>query len=217
MESLPECEKSATSCDSVKVLGLLWNQNDDTFSIPGSIQMTKLDVATKHDVLHSVSKIFDPLGLFSPVTLYGKVFLQKLWALNITWDEPLSTTLLMEWNQIVQQLSEISEFRIPRLVGDAQGTDYQLLIFCDASVKAYAAVVYLRFKDGTNFQTNLLFAKMRLVPVGRKSSLKHLTIPRLELLAMLIDVRVANFIVKELRIKYLKGYYGQIHNVYYTG
>ena len=86
-------------------------------------------------------------------------------------------------------------------MGDAQGTDYQLLIFCDASVKAYAAVVYLRFKDGTNFQTNLLFAKMRLVPVGRKSSLKHLTIPRLELLAMLIGVRVANFIVKELRIK----------------
>ena len=163
--------------------------------------MTKLDVAEKRDVLHSVSKIFDPLGLFSPVTFYGKVFLQKLWALNITWNEPLSTTLLMEWNQIVQQLSEISEFRIPRLVGDAQETDYQLLIFCDASVKAYAAVVYLRFKDGTNFQTNLLFAKMRLVPVGRKSSLKHLTIPRLELLAMLIGVRVANFIVKELRIK----------------
>jgi len=44
-------------------------------------------------------------------------------------------------------------------------------------VKAYAAVVYLRYKDGVDFQTNLLFAKMRLVPVGKKSSAGNLSVP----------------------------------------
>ena len=45
---------------------------------------------------------------------------------------------------------------------------------------------------------------MRLVPTAREKKrkyIKHLTIPRLELLAMLIGVRAANFIVKELGIE----------------
>ena len=36
-----------------------------------------ISVVTKHDVLHSVAKIFDSFGLVSPVTFHGKVFLQK--------------------------------------------------------------------------------------------------------------------------------------------
>ena len=34
-------------------------------------------------------------------------------------------------------------------------------------MKAYAIVLYLRIKEGTKFQTNLLFSKMRLVPTAR--------------------------------------------------
>ena len=37
----------------------------------------------KRDVLHSVAKIFDLLGLFSPVTFHGKMFLQKLWIVDM--------------------------------------------------------------------------------------------------------------------------------------
>ena len=44
-----------------------------------------------------------------------------------------------------------------------------------------------------------IFSKMRLVPVKRNK--KELTIPRLELLAVLIGVKAANFVSKELRLK----------------
>ena len=66
---------------------LLWNQCDDTFSIPGGDKISKSDKATKRDVLHSISRVFDPLGLLTPVVFYGKVLLQKLWSLNVPWDE----------------------------------------------------------------------------------------------------------------------------------
>ena len=34
---------------------------------------------TKHEVLRIIVRIFDPLGLVTPVTYYGKMFLQDLW------------------------------------------------------------------------------------------------------------------------------------------
>ena len=56
------------------------------------------------------------------------------------------------------------------------------------------------------FQVNLLFSKMRLVPITRKKkkNLKDITIPRLELLAVLIGVRAANFLIKELGVNVFK-------------
>ena len=44
---------------------------------------------------------------------------------------------------------------------------------------------------------------MRLVPVGRgnKKHGKHLTIPQLELLAILIGTRVSNFVLEHLKIE----------------
>ena len=55
--------------------------------VPGNI------IVTKRDVLHIVASIFDPLGLVSPVTYYGRVFLQRLWKVDMSWDEPLPETL----------------------------------------------------------------------------------------------------------------------------
>ena len=48
---------------------------------------------------------FDPLGLLAPITFIGKasgkVFVQKLWTFNQSWDEPLSGDLQESWNHIV--------------------------------------------------------------------------------------------------------------------
>ena len=62
------------------------------------------NVTTKQEVLHCIAKIFDPLGLLAPVSLGGKLFLQKLWKINQSWDEPLSRDLSTEWNHIFKML-----------------------------------------------------------------------------------------------------------------
>ena len=56
----------------------------------------------------------------------------------------------------------------------------QLVGFCDASIEAYAAVVYLRLNDGDSVDVNFLVAETRVTPVH------GITILRLELLSALL-------------------------------
>ena len=198
LELLPSYEKSTTS-DCTNVLGLSWNQFKDTINISGFDRVVTSDV-TKCDALHSVATIFDPLSLFSPITFHGKIFLQKLWVADKSWDEPLSMDLLTEWKQVVQLLTDISSVKVSRFVGNVNKGDSQLLIFCDASMKTYATALYLRVNDGTKFQVNFLCTVTR----KKRKNLKDITIPRLELLAVLIGVRAANFLVRELGVNVSK-------------
>ena len=91
----------------------------------------------------------------------------------------------------------ICSLKISRFIGgNINKRNNQLLIFCDASTKAYATVLYLRLQNG---QTNVLFSKMCLIPKKRKQS-KIITIPCLELLPALIGITAANFLVKVLEV-----------------
>ena len=58
------------------------------------------------------------------------------------------------------------------------------IVFCDASILAYGACAYIRWRcnDGS-FKANLICAKNRLAP------LRTLTIPRLELCAAVVGSR----------------------------
>ena len=201
LNTLPSGERCVMDIHAVKVLGLLWNKVDDVIYIPNIDEGAINAVITKRDVLHSIAKIFDPLGLITPVTFHGKVFLQRLWKVGQSWDEPLSDDLMKEWNKVAQILIQIPCLKLSRFVRNSRSGVNQLLIFCDASIMCYATTVYLRVLDGTAVETNLVFSRMRLVPTGKgKSKLKKLTIPRLELLAVVIGVRAANFVARELRL-----------------
>ena len=71
----------------------------------------------------------------------------------------------------------------------------RLLCFCDASSCAYATAVYLvQRSENSESRSDLLFSKTRLAP------LKKITIPRLELLAVLIGVRCVKFVESQLKI-----------------
>lgn len=96
-----------------------------------------------------------------------------MWVIEQEWDEPISSEFVYG---VLQLLTEFPNIRIPTFVKNTQ-KDNQLLIFCDASTKAYAAVLYLRIRK-TNF-TNLLFLKVRLVAVGKRKKIrsKHFNVP----------------------------------------
>ena len=83
--------------------------------------------------------------------------------------------------------------------------NYELVVFCDASKRAYATVIYLRAEY--NVTVNLVFSKLRLVLIDKENSKKpkkEITLPCLELLAVTIGVRAANFFTRELKIPSLK-------------
>ncbi|GFW43054.1 integrase catalytic domain-containing protein [Trichonephila clavipes] len=65
----------------IKVLGVYWNPKHDCFSFRVKIDLHELN--TKRDVLSTIARIYDPLGLLGPVVAKAKIFLQKLWMLKI--------------------------------------------------------------------------------------------------------------------------------------
>lgn len=180
----------------MKILGLWWSVEEDTMAV--TYHAGKNPILSKRTVLKQVASIYDPLGLFSPVTLRGKLFLQTLWNKNMSWDEHLSVQDKTQWDEINKDLAELSNCCFPRYIGlnQAGKIEYQLLVFCDASKNAYAAAVYLRQEiNGKGCKVDLIFSKTRLVPN------KQITIPRLELLAATIGARCIKFVQEELKVE----------------
>ncbi|KAI8424132.1 hypothetical protein MSG28_002728 [Choristoneura fumiferana] len=168
---------------SVKVLGLKWNPVSDAFTYHGKILNTGM---TKRAVLANIACIYDPCGWLMPVIFTAKAFMQRLWLLGIGWDDPLPNEEQVDWLAFIEDFSKLSDITLSRFILPADGINFQLHGFCDASLKGYAAVVYLRVErtDG-EVQVHLLLSKSKVSPLKTK-----MTIPRLELCGALILSRL---------------------------
>lgn len=140
--------------------------------------------------------MFDPLGLLCPIVLPAKIFLQELWSKKLEWDDPLEEKDTEKWSVIEKDLKTIDCCKFPRFVVTEQSkqVENRLLCFCDASEHAYACVIYLHQSFSNGLHTNIVFAKTRLAPV------KKISIPRLELLAVVIGMRCLNFVKRQLKL-----------------
>ena len=68
---------------------------------------------------------------------------------------------------VLDKLKPVLTLKIPRFVGNVNVSEsYELLVFCDASMKAYATAIYLRIEKQNTFCVNLMFSKMWLVSKG---------------------------------------------------
>lgn len=189
---------SATE-EFVNVLGLLWNPQTDAIGF----RRQKFDGSclTKRKVLSQASKIFDPLGYLTPVTIRGKLFLQKLWTEKLGWDEPLEELDQTNWVDIIEDINVSTEITFNRRINVDRKIDIHA--FSDASKKAYCTAIYI--VDGKS--SHLAMAKTRLAPLSKITEPK-MTVPKLELAAATLSARVIGHIVtaynQELDI-------GQIH------
>lgn len=68
---------------TIGTLGLLWQPASDNFLFMVKQWCPQVRM-TKRSLLSDMSKVFDPIGLVSPVLIRGKVFLQQLWSLKIS-------------------------------------------------------------------------------------------------------------------------------------
>ena len=174
----------------VKILGLCWDTQEDTFWFdPEEITTyAKRLPTTKRSVLRISTRIFDLLGFISPVTITAKMLFQKLCMQKIGWDNPLSGDTLAKWEKFIAELPMLIKIYVPRcyVAPEQIPTYHQIHGFSDASEKAYAAVVYLRtvYDNGRNVAINIITSKTRVAPLKKQS------IPRLELLGVTILARL---------------------------
>ena len=137
--------------------------------------------ATKRNVISVSSKIYDLMGFISPLTVNLKLMFQELCLAKGDWDRPLEGTLKLKWQKLVKSLKEVRPIVIPRCYLSnilEEVVAYELHGFCDASIKAYAAVIYLRVITSHACYARLVISKARVA------------IPRLELLSALVLARL---------------------------
>lgn len=170
----------------LKVLGLKWDLSTDTFSFKTCSSNTH---STKRSVLSDIARIFDLLGLLSPVTFWTKHFMQLLWTAGLDWDSPIPAHLDDLWKRHQAELKFIETISIPRRITQDCATSTQLHAFSDSSEKGYAAAVYLRVETPTSVHCQLITGKSKVAP------LKRSTIPRLELCGALLAAKLLRFVV----------------------
>merc|ERR1711911_430780 len=72
----PELLENTTQ---TSVLGIEWDTENDTLALkPLDV---KNDCDTKRKFLATLASIYDPLGFHAPLTCWGKIIMQNLWAL----------------------------------------------------------------------------------------------------------------------------------------
>ncbi|CAG2200044.1 unnamed protein product [Mytilus edulis] len=99
----------------------------------------------------------------------------------------------MNKNGISRALKQ--DYHIPRAIGLPGIVTFRLLCFCDALTKAYDSAVYLQqLTENKLCKIDLLFSKTSLVPN------KKITLPRLELIAVVVGVRCIDFVQKQLKL-----------------
>ena len=189
---------SASGNKFPKVLGLSWDTEKDEIRIPG-VAFSLESELTKRKAVQQLCRLYDPLGFLNPVIVHAKLFLQQLWSLK-SWDSPIPDAMLSKYSEVVRWLNDISSVSIPRFLGIPDCTaSLELHVFCDSSVNCYATAVYLRSVLLDHIQSHLVYSKLRLTPTKLKSQNSAISIPRLELLAVLIGVRAMQFVRSQLK------------------
>lgn len=166
-----------------KVLGIIWNYDEDILKFK-PVKFENSEYLSKRILLSDVSKFYDPLGLMSPISIKGKMLIQKVWEGSYEWDQDLPKEIKEEWEKLKTDYISLSDFKIKRHIYTT-GASYELHLFCDASSKGYGSVAYLNSeKEGCN----LVMSKSRVAPLNKK------TIPQLELTAMVVGAKLGNYI-----------------------
>jgi len=186
LESIPESMRETQVPmrmdheDVIKTLGLFWSPGTDDFMFKVQVP-TSSSTLTKRIILSETAKIFDPVGWVAPIIIRAKILIQDLWKLAVGWDDPLPQEVQNYWKEFSGNLSLIESISIPRCIIPQGTVTKELLGFCDASEKAFAAVVYMKAfqEDGTG-HVSLVTSKTRVAPV------KTISLPRLELCGALL-------------------------------
>ena len=123
------------------------------------------------------------------------------------WDNPISEQIHIRWEKWRRELFLLNDVTVRRSFkpdGFQQLNFVELHHFSDASVSGYGQCFYVRLVDENDeVHCSLAMEKSRVTP------LKNVTIPRLELTAALVSVKVSTMLSQELD-------YDKVTHIYWT-
>ena len=212
--TIPESEraKSVVNLDLKKLstetaLDLKWNTEEDMFVWEASkiLQVVNQRPMTRRGMVSAVYSLFDPLRFIAPYTMKVKLMLQTLSRKRLDWDDLIEETERTQWKRWLDDLPKLGQIQVDRCFKPREFDkleEDQLHLFSDASRQGYAAVGYLRLKDASNqIHCAFVMGKAILAPI------REISIPRLELTAAVISVRLSKMIREELDVSIQRVYY----------
>ena len=109
-------------------------------------------VITKRSILSKVSQIFDVFGFLAAYAVRAKIILQQLWQKKVDCFEELTDDCALKYIEWVNELSILESIKVPRRPFRMYKMvkNIQINGFCDSSLDAYAAVVYVKVVFLTN-------------------------------------------------------------------
>lgn len=195
LDYIPDSHKVSTEVEfdkavQHKILGLHWSTDDDAFffkiSPPAEVK------CTKRSILSTVARLWDIMGFVAPTVVYAKLLIKELWLINLDWDDTPPLHIIKMWHQFCVELPALNNLRIPRHVGVSADCDVTLVGFCDASLHAYGAVVYLHVSAPAVNTVQLVCAKTKVAPT-KPSSIARLELCGAVLLSKLLRVVHDNY------------------------
>lgn len=185
-------------------LGIHWCIQNDCLEFRITLKDRPL---TRRGMLSTISSIYDPLGLAAPFMLKGKKLLQNLCNSKLDWDDEVTDNERAVWERWRAGLPALENIKVPRCLKAkdlGEVTDVSLHHFSDASQVGYGQCSYVRFVDSEGkIHCSLIVGKSRVSP------LKPVTVPRLELTAATVAVKVGKMLETELD-------YNNIRSLYWT-
>ena len=181
-----------------KALGVYWNAEEDNIGFEVRL---KDKPNTKRGMLSVVSSIYAPHGLVSPFILEGRQIVQKLCFGKLNWDEPVNEDVKQHWQNWMCKLKSLKNIKLNRCykpAGFGKVVSCSLHYFSDASERGYGQVTYIRLVNKIGkIHCSLVTGKSWVAPM------KYTSIPRLELAAAVLSVKMAGIIKKELAIDHV--------------
>ena len=101
--------------ESMQVLGLKWDHNNDTLVVSRGTNSTITKSLTQRLVLSLVSTVYDPIGLVAPFTVGARLKLKDIWrVIGQSWDDELPKNTVDRFLSKCVELPRLAEMTIPR-------------------------------------------------------------------------------------------------------
>ena len=148
--------------------------------------------------------------MISPIILKEKLILQQLCKEKISWDDEVSENMKYQFFKWRSQLERIHEIEIPRCYKPktfGKVKECSLHHFSDASQEGYGQASYLRIVNESGVvHCSLVMGKSRVAPT------KFISIPRLELKAAVLSIKMSQLIKREMEMSS----YPRITEIFWT-
>ena len=157
---------------------------------------------TKRTLVSQCAKVFDPLGLLTPITAKLKLDLHEVSDLKVQWDEKLPEKFITPWVENLGIMQELKQCIFPRAIvpEDAANTDLEYVVSADASTNIAIAAVHGKFlRTNGEYSCSLLAAKSKLV--------KGASVPRAELKAAVLAASLFHIVKRNTLDQFKKVFF----------